>query len=233
MFTAKSKATIAYVYKDKLTYSRKKALHVKHDKMQIVFHNTRTDYTRKLKDVKRWDSLIRTRSAIYEIADCNVGEHGNMPIFVTFTFAENIKNVREANVLWRSFLRRFKRRYKFAPKYITVVEFQKRGAVHYHSLFFNLPFTPVREFEEVWGHGYTNIKALHTIRNVSAYLCKYLTKETSDSRLYGEKVYFCSRGLLRPVVTRDSIEVNAILHGYNVTEEKHLSKKKLIKYKSL
>lgn len=229
--TSLDKATIKYMYKEKLVHNGKHATLVEHQGLIPVFNHKRVDFSRSETGQKRWDSLQRTRQAIYDIADTNVGRFKEMPIFCTFTFKENVTEISDANKLWKSYIKRFKRKYKFNPKYITVVEFQKRGSVHFHTLFFNLPFIPVLEFERVWGYGFTNMKALQTIRNISAYLCKYLTKETSDTRLYGQKVYFCSRGLLRPQLTRDSIEIESILHGYEVVGQKQLTKKIIHKYK--
>jgi len=48
-----------------------------------------------------------------------------------------------------------------------------------------------------------------------------------DSRLYGEKAYFCSRGLLRPVTEYDNVHIDEALEnfeksvpeGYRLTSE--------------
>jgi len=229
---ALSKATIKYLYKNKLTSNGKRAELVQHDHYQAVFNHKRVDFSRSEKGTKRWDSLQRTRKAIYDIADTNLGLYSEPPVFATFTFADNVTDVSTANAEWRLFVRRLIRHIGKKPAYITVTEFQKRGAVHFHTLFFNLPFIQVIEFENLWGNGYTNLKALHEIRNVSAYLCKYLTKETSDARLYGRKVYFCSRGLLRPVVTRDTIEIENTLQEYCLINDKRLTRKTIYNYET-
>ncbi|MGM9458151.1 rolling circle replication-associated protein, partial [Lacticaseibacillus rhamnosus] len=53
--------------------------------------------------------------------------------FVTFTFAENVKDIDQANREWKKFVQRLRRRYGDF-KYLSVIEFQKRGAVHYHMI---------------------------------------------------------------------------------------------------
>jgi hypothetical protein len=47
-----------------------------------------------------------------------------------------------------------------ALKYVSVVEFQKRGAVHYHAVFFNLPFIVNDELAAIWSHGFIKINAI-------------------------------------------------------------------------
>jgi len=44
------------------------------------------------------------------------------------------------------------------------------------------------------------INKIDNISNVGAYVSKYLSKEKLDERLEGEKCYFCSRSLLKPVI---------------------------------
>lgn len=53
-----------------------------------------------------------------------------------------------------------------------------------------------------WGKGRTEIKVLRSIKNLGAYVCKYLTKEEFD--LYHKHSYHLSRGLKKPeVLTTD------------------------------
>ena len=57
--------------------------------------------------------------------------------FLTLTFADNIEDIEYANNEFKKFIKRLKRKYpRF--RYISVIEFQKRGAIHYHCLV-NLP----------------------------------------------------------------------------------------------
>jgi hypothetical protein len=77
-----------------------------------------------------------------------------------------------------------------------------------------MPFVPVKKFEKMWNQGYTNVKALTRVKNLAAYVCKYLTKETLDNRLVGEKVFFCSRYLARSSVERDKVNFEQVLQSY-------------------
>ena len=91
-------------------------------------------------------------------------------------------------------------------KYVVVPEFQKRGAVHYHAVYFNLPPINSRkeyrtgEFAKLWGQGFVKSKKIAHIPNVGIYMTKYMTKDASDRRLVGRKKYFSSRGLRKPEV---------------------------------
>ena len=160
-------------------------------------------------------SRHRARRAIQNLIDANFGFYldpfGTPAIskFLTLTHAENVQSLAEANAAFTLFMKRLNYRLfkskKSIIKYLAVIEFQKRGAVHYHLVLFNLPFidreTYRTVFNEAWGRGFVDIRTVPD-RNVGRYITKYLTK-SDDLRLRGNKSYFASRGLLRPVIIRD------------------------------
>lgn len=90
-------------------------------------------------------------------------------------------------------------------KYLVVIEFQKRGAVHYHAVFFNLAEEYVaserttRRIADVWKQGFIDIMPMREGYEIALYLGKYLTKAKIDERLIGQKRYFASRGLFKPI----------------------------------
>jgi len=164
---------------------------------------------------RRIDNLYRARSNINRLVIANTNWKENAPRFVTFTFAKNITSLEEAHVYWRTFMRKFKIMFP-ALKYLGVVEFQKRGAVHYHVLFFNLPFKfGMKEtIRNTWGQGFIKFKSASRLRKIDElglYLSKYLQKEIMDMRLRGEKAYFCSKNLTRPIVYRDETTCSQLL----------------------
>lgn len=117
--------------------------------------------------------------------------------FVTLTFRDNLKDVKKANKAFKQFIQRL--RYKYYDfKYIAVIEFQKRGAVHYHMLS-DLPFIPVDEVKKIWGNGFVKIQAIDHVDNIGAYLVKYMNKDNDDTRLQGEKGYLMSKNLAKPL----------------------------------
>lgn len=136
----------------------------------------------------------RARNKIRRLINANFDENS---LFVTLTFAENVQDVAWANKQFQNFIKKMKRR-QADFGYVAVIEFQKRGAVHYHMLC-NLKLewdspeqlkSHERHFgEEVWGHGFVDIGYKQT-DNAGAYLIKYMTKDNNDIRLKGKKRYF-------------------------------------------
>ena len=135
--------------------------------------------------------------------------------FLTLTFAENdkfdITDVKSCNKEYDKFIKRLKRRYSDV-KYVSVIEFQKRGAVHYHMIC-NLPFVKKKELSEIWGLGFVKINKIDHVDNVGAYVSKYMSKEAADERLRGLKGYNYSKGLER------SIELKTWIDGEKVVDE--------------
>lgn len=128
----------------------------------------------------------------------------NSAKFVTLTFRDSsvfdIKDPIACNAQFDRFMKRLKRKYG-KIKYVAVIEFQdknERGAVHYHC-FFDLPFIPAKDLEEIWSLGFIKINAIDKVDNLGAYVVKYMTKDTEDPRLKGIKAYNCSKNLERPI----------------------------------
>lgn len=150
-------------------------------------------------------SLMRARRELRRIVNANIGKWGDDVTckFVTLTFKDNIKDLDMANYEFRQFIKRLNYMV-YGEKcsnlmYTAVVEFQKRGAVHYHVIFYNLPFMKADLLAEVWGNGFIKINKIDDVDNVGAYVCKYLTKDNCDDRLRGRRSYFNSRGLKKPI----------------------------------
>lgn len=158
----------------------------------------------------------RSKKAVKHIVEANAEQYANKrngyykPIFVTLTFRENVTELAEANPIFTKFVKRLNYFVNSSKKaelqYIVVPEFQKltRQAVHYHAIFFNLPFIPkvYDEFNRVWGQGNVNVKTIYNTQHLSNYIVKYITKEAKDSRSFNKRSYFCSRGLNRPLEIR-------------------------------
>jgi len=95
-----------------------------------------------------------------------------LPITLTLTFAEEIREIEKANSLFSNFIQRLnysvnliERKYskqeakKNLLKYSAVIEFQDKtrgGVVHYHMIFYNLPkMTKIYDrLAKIWGKGY-------------------------------------------------------------------------------
>jgi hypothetical protein len=138
-------------------------------------------------------SNIRARNKLRRLALANFS---NKSKFITLTFKENMQDLTESNKLFKAFIRELRKRQKDL-KYIAVIEFQKRGAIHYHLLC-NLKYVPAKKIEEIWGQGFIKINRIDHVDNIGAYVIKYMTKEDADPRLIGKKMYQTSRNLERP-----------------------------------
>jgi len=171
----------------------------------------------KKENPRREDNLRKVRTQIRRLVEANYKSYGYEPVFLTFTFKDNVRSVLLATSRFTDFVRRFKYHSGITLRYLSVVEFQKRGAVHFHCIFFNLPLAferserDTRYISKIWGHGFIDIQRIRNADAVGPYVCKYLNKSVMDSRLIGKKAFFTSRGLLRPVEYRLSEVVDKVL----------------------
>lgn len=107
-------------------------------------------------------------------------------IFITLTYPKEFPQAEQAKQHLRAFMERIRRRYPKASA-IWRMEFQKRGAPHFHLLFFNLPFIPKDEVKAMWGEiiGYsqvfTRIEMIGSWKKAVAYVAKYIAKESERS----------------------------------------------------
>ena len=121
--------------------------------------------------------------------------------FVSLTFAENMTDISKANYEFKKFVVRMKRKYPNF-EYVAVIEFQKRGAIHYHMVC-NLPYVPNEEFAKIWKQGFIKINKISHVDNIGAYVTKYMNKNLDDDRLRGKQAYNRSRGLIEPQEFRE------------------------------
>lgn len=166
-------------------------------------------------------AAYRARNNVYNLISTNAwfwkkeDNSAFLPVFLTLTFKENITEIKKGNYLLSKFIKRLNyytyRTKTTQLKYLSVIEFQKRGAVHYHIIFFNLPFIHKDNISKTWDQGFINIKGVDPKQNVAGYLTKYMSKSINDKRLWGKKRYFCSRKLLRPIEVNVESEVQLIV----------------------
>jgi len=183
---------------------------------------------RKMKDEKNIrDAVRRTKQTLRRSINANAGNrNGEKDKFFTLTYAENMTNLEQGSKDFRSFIKRLNYkiyRKESGLKYVCVVEKQERGAVHYHVIFFNLPYIPVAELTDLWGHGYTSINAIDEVDNVGAYVVKYMTKTiegdaSGSAKEKGKKMYFSSRNLEKPTEVIADAEQIALMTPFVVYE---------------
>jgi len=168
---------------------------------------------------KRDDHILRSRRTIRRLIEANVNAK-TKPVFITFTFARNVCSLEEANPLFSTCVKEMQRRWG-RSRYLCVPEFQKRGAVHYHVIFFDLPFIPhiKQKMSKLWQHGFCQVKAIRKIKNIGAYVSKYLQKGVGDERSRGKKSYFCSRNMVKPIEYRGEKGIDIALGGMILEDE--------------
>lgn len=173
-----------------------------YNKVQATFSQKRLHFQKNRTGKKQERSLYRSRNTIYKIVEANLGRHGkNKATFVTLTYRDGTKDLKYANKDIKQLMRRTRVFLGYSLKYIIVPERHKSGNIHYHGVFFNMPYIHVVKFkEELWKNGYVDIQIPKKIRSVSAYLSKYLTKDTYLNIGLNDKSYFTSRGLYRPII---------------------------------
>lgn len=164
----------------------------------------------------RKQALQRAGRDLRRLINCNVNAYGKQftSKFLTLTFDKNVQDLEYANKEFMLFIKRlnyqlFKTK-KANVKYSVVIEFQKRGSIHYHVIIYNIPFVRFDKFVEWWGHGDITINKIKDVDNVGAYVTKYMTKDSTDERLQGKKSYFSARGLIKPTEETDKKKVEAL-----------------------
>jgi len=171
-----------------------------YNNVRVSFKSSRDHFGKAKEGRKRGDSIARAREKVYQIVEANKGRHGNYrDIFFTLTTKDQIKDYKESNKKIKGFIKRLSVYTKSKVKYVIVPEKHKSGAIHYHGIFFNLPFINIRVFRyELWTHGSVDLQIPRKIRNTSAYIAKYLTKDYAEYTPLHTKMYFTARGMYRP-----------------------------------
>ncbi len=170
-------------------------------------------------------SIARARTKIYHLTFSNAFQYLDrngvrIPAkMLTLTIRENITSLPEANYRFTKFIQRLN--YEFRNEidgkllYLCVPEFQERGAVHYHMILFNFPFVHYvyKRIRKAYGKDRFELSRRHRnqpIEGMIGYVTKYVTKQHTDGRYWGQKRFFTSRRLKKPIVVRDAMAVELI-----------------------
>ena len=167
--------------------------------------------------------LQRAKKNLRRLINANVGQYGKefTAKFLTLTFRDDIKDIKQANYEFEKFIKRLNY-YCFGTKkanlkYTCVIEFHKSGVIHYHVIIYNMPYVKANDIENVWGNGFIKINRIDDVDNVGAYVSEYLGqaekgqgKNIEDDRLRGQKSYFSSRGLFKPIEVTDKKMVEQV-----------------------
>jgi hypothetical protein len=138
-------------------------------------------------------SLYRTRMKIRRMVNAN----SQLTKFVTLTNNKEVFDLKIANRQFNLFTQRMSDHYP-EFEYIAVPEFQPISQrVHYHVIC-NLRYVPNKIIAQIWKNGFIRINRIDRITNVGRYVCKYLSKDMNDNRLFHRKKFFYSQKLNKP-----------------------------------
>jgi len=133
------------------------------------------------------------------------------PVLITLTYAKNYQNLDGAREHFKAFAKRAGAIFGEGFRYICVVEFQERGAIHFHTLCWGVPPKVIRRerrtrlVASLWGQGFADIKRTDGNIKLAGYMAKYFIETFLDARLFGRRAYTCSRNAYRPIIVKDAI----------------------------
>ena len=172
-------------------------------------YEIKRDKEKNSENGKRSDNLARARQRVRRIVWANVTSHSK---FLTLTSADTILDKKIFQRKLTTFFQAMKRK-GFDLSYLYVLERQKErgakennsGCIHAHIIIFNDEFIPFEIINKCWKWGTTDIHMIdglrkengERVRDVGAYVCKYLTKEADLE--WGSRAFNCSLNLQKPV----------------------------------
>jgi len=153
---------------------------------------------------RRSDNLSNTKKRIRRLIRANV-DTASPPSLITLTMLQ-ILPPRESWAAHTAFILRLRSHLPHADiRYISVLEYQKRGAIHFHTLIWGIPSELIenekrtRNLQHQWLRGFLDCILTDGDPALAGYLTKYLSKSMRDPRLSGQKAYSASRNMLRPM----------------------------------
>jgi len=173
------------------------------------------EHRRRFTKVSRTEANIKAaRRSFHRLVRSNLVSSRPTPYLVTLTYRENVKDIDVSNKAFSNFTKRLRTKYGQDIYWISVPEFQKRGAVHYHMLLFGLPNeTHITErksryIASCWTHGFVDVRPTDGSKKLATYLSKYMSKALQDRRLIGKRGYSASYNVLRPVFLNTPFQVD-------------------------
>lgn len=176
-------------------------------------------------------TIQRAKREIRRLINANIGQHGNNTAkFLSMTYAGNETDRDKANKDFKNFIQRLN--YHIYDKkcsevkYVSVIEYQERGAIHYHTVFFNIPYIPLKTIQnKIWKHGICWINKIDEVDNVGAYITEYMGKdeqgkEVQDERSQGKKLYLASRNLIKSTEITQKKLVDAVAAALPIQSKK-------------
>lgn len=196
-----------WIYDSPILYQTKKE--------KALEPNTARKNYDELSAMKQYDSLKRKqlhykqmRWTISRLVDCNFDIKTK---FMTLTFQDNISEITYTNMEFSKFIKRLTyhiyNQKRQILKYIATWEKQKRGAIHYHIIFFDFPYIQKKQLEDIWGHGFVHINQIDvdSRENRGRYVSKYFMKDL-ELKEHKQKAFFKSQNLKHPTEQRLALD---------------------------
>jgi len=158
---------------------------------------------------RRWDNIRRLKGGFLRLVQSHLSATGT-PTFVTLTFASNVP-LDPALQCFREFTKILRKELGDGISYIAVPEFQKRGATHFHGLFWGIESDLVknerysRYLQSIWARGYLDIIPTDGSPKLAGYMAKYMQKALFDERLLRRRAYYYSRNIVRPMLYKTAL----------------------------
>lgn len=201
-------------YNKKMVISGKFIDIYKYDRLVVTGFNRDIDLNKKsggkLSNQKSQSSIHRTKKNIKNITNSNP----QLTKFLTLTFKKNVEDINFANYEFMQFVKRMKFKYPDF-QYLAVIEFQKRGAVHYHIIC-NLPYVNKKLIAKKWRHGFIKIKRINRINNMGGYISKYVSKDSDNMKLFNKKKFFHSKDLYMPLEIINEWQFNNYYNNFDI-----------------
>lgn len=161
------------------------------------------------KKYKTMNNLYATKASFIKRALLNFSNVEKLT-FLTLTFRENITDIQYAKLEFKRFIQRLKRSGYLNFKYTYVIEWQKRGAIHFHCLFDiyfkNLDIVKNWNSKVDGSNKNVKVKGKNGYYYTILYLAKYFTKLFIIEREIGFKLYQFSQNCLN--VSRETLIVD-------------------------
>ncbi len=170
---------------------------------------------------RRQANVIQGKRNFKRLVEANLD--GSKPLLLSLTYKENMKNIKKGYKDLKLFIQSLRYKYGRGFRYIAVPEFQKRGAVHFHMLVWDLSITAGQEREgrvlaDMWEKGFVDAKETDGNKKIAGYLAKYMAKAFTDKNLKNQKSYVSSRNVKRPVIDRNTLLLYALREVPDDTE---------------
>lgn len=162
---------------------------------------------------RSWANLERSRKAFYRLVRANLTGDAR-PALLTLTMYQNY-GIAYSYKCFTAYIRRLRDSSIIGQfRYITVPEFQKRGAVHFHCLIWGITDDIIdnerstRLLQSRWLYGFLDITRTDGSPKLAGYLSKYMSKAMQDIRLMAQKGYTASRNIMRPMCLNTPTQIS-------------------------